>query len=173
MWKITIYFIILIPFFLTTACKKESTAEPQLDTTPVNSVAEAVILSTKAYTLGYHYTIEPYFTFTREVSFESQSPSYTTEDLTVDAYGRRAFYSLICSAQGKTVYQADYANIKYDTYDRVIRFQVSYSFHATDNSYDFDITDITRDNQGQTLEYTADITADVNGKQVTGLLTYP
>jgi hypothetical protein len=165
--------LFLLFFSCYLGCSKESAAEPKINTAPVNSVSDAVILTTKAYTLGYLYTLEPYFTFTREVPFESQSPSYAITNLISDANGRRAFYTLTCSLQDKIVYQADIANIKYDTYDRVSKFQVVYSFNATGNRYDFDITDIARDNQGITLAYKADITADVNGKHVTGILQYP
>ena len=170
-FKFVLFTLILLSLYA--GCQKEHTAEPEMNTTPVNSVSDAVILTTKDYTLGYHYTLEPYFTFTREVPFESRSPSYTITDLISDANGRRAFYTLTCSLQEQTVYQAAYANIKYDTYDRVLKFQVIFSFDATDNRYDFDVDDIIRDNQGITLAYTADITADVNGKHITAIVQYP
>jgi hypothetical protein len=173
MITLKVYFVFLLIFSFYLSCKKESTTEPQINTTPVNSVADAVTLGTKAYTLGYHYTVEPYFGFTREIAFETQSPSYNTADINFDPYGRRKSYSLICIAKNDTMYRAEYTNIAYDTYDRVDRFKVIYSFSHTSNTYDFDVKDIIRENQGQTQEYTADITADVNGKTVSGVLTYP
>jgi hypothetical protein len=173
MCNITFSGFILLLLLLFAGCKKESTAEPKLNTTPVNSVAEAVTLGTKAYTLGYQYTVEPYFGFTREVPFESQSPSYHTIHITADPLSRYQSYTLLCMVQNDTVYAANYMNIKYDTYDRVNQFEVDYSFNATANRYAFDVSEITRDAQNRATEYMAEISADVNGKTVSGILTFP
>jgi hypothetical protein len=80
---------------------------------------------------------------------------------------------MICTVKNDTVFNAAYTNLTYDTYENIIRFKVKYIFTSTGNTYDFDVTGIIRDNQGRTEEYRADITADVNGKTVSGILTYP
>jgi hypothetical protein len=173
MCRAKVYLIVLVIFFIFWDCKENSTVEPQIDTTPVNSINDAVGLTTQAYTLGYHYTLEPYFTFSRETNFASQSPSYDMTQIRINDLGWRQSYTLICSVKEDTVFSAEYKNLYYDTYERIMSFNVYYTFTGTGNVYDFYINDIIRDNQGRTEAYKADITAEVNGKTVSGILTYP
>ena len=72
-------------------------------------------------------------------------------------------------------YNARITNVVYGAHSQAVSYDAFYTFSSTSNTYKIIVTEITRTYikyyPGGT--YTADITANVNGKTISGTLEYP
>lgn len=69
-------------------------------------------------------------------------------------------------------FTSTYTNIEYDIYSRVISFDAKFTL-PSGNVYNIKVSEIKRNNVGTPTSYKAEITATINGKAMSGTLTYP
>lgn len=69
-------------------------------------------------------------------------------------------------------FTSSYTNIEYDIYSRVISFDAKFTL-PSGNVYNIKVSEIKRSNVGTPTSYKAEITATLDGKTMSGTLTYP
>lgn len=65
-----------------------------------------------------------------------------------------------------------FTNIQYNSSGQVVSFDARFSF-PSENVYNIQVSNIQRNSVGTPTSYKAEITATINGKGISGTLTYP
>lgn len=69
-------------------------------------------------------------------------------------------------------YTSMFTNIQYNNVGQIISFDARFSF-PSGNVYNIKVSNIQRNSIGTPTSYKAEITATINGKEMSGTLTYP
>ena len=69
-------------------------------------------------------------------------------------------------------YTSMFSEIQYNSLSQIISFHARFSF-PSGNVYNIQVSNIQRNSVGTPTSYKAEITATINGKEMSGTLTYP
>ena len=61
----------------------------------------------------------------------------------------------------------------YNNIGQIIAMDLFFTFIETNNTYDIKVKNIERDSTGKTVSYSASVSAEVNGKTISGTINYP